>query len=166
MGKPRQSMSISQGQMASEDQSWSWILAYRAWALSTAPVDPDAMRWRGEKASTRCTLQKIHLQADSLGGSPSFTSLFCRWCAVPSHCSSAPLLHPYPSSSRCRCDFGRLNKWLHPDTLGNSCSMYFLPLCLFWSSRKHILISAESILIFPSTLSSLQAHHHYSPPGD
>ena len=36
-------MSISQSQTASEGQSWSWILAYRGWALSIAPAGPDAM---------------------------------------------------------------------------------------------------------------------------
>lgn len=148
-GKLRQSMSLSQSQMASKGQSWSWILAYRFWALSTAPASPDATMLtlrkkeasRG-KISTCSTLQIIHLKAQSFREPPGFTSLLCRRCAIPSHCSSAPTGTPLPSLFQVWCDFKKeikqmISSW---DTFKNACFAYVQPYSLFWSSRKHILI--------------------------
>lgn len=98
-----------------------------------------------EKVSTCSTFQIIHLQAESLSEPPSFTSVLCRWCGIFPHCSSAPTLtHPFS---------GRM--WLQAGNETNDLILghiwkYFQSCSLFGSNRKHILISAKSILIFTS----------------
>lgn len=105
-----------------------------------------------EKVSTCSTFRIICLQAESLSEPPSFTSVLCRWCGIFPHCSSAPTGTPSPILFQVGCDFRQEMKQMTSswDTFGNSCFAYFQPCSLFGSSRKHILISAKSILIFTS----------------
>lgn len=66
MGKPRLNVSVSQSPAASEGPSWGWTLAYRVWALSTAPAGPDAiMLTLGEKEMRREKARHLLYSADN-----------------------------------------------------------------------------------------------------
>lgn len=109
VGKLRPNLSFSERRTASQGQSWSWILAHKAGALSTAPAGPDAIMLtlegketgRGEGQHLLYPPESPSPSRISPGASGSY-SLF-----LPSlPLSSAPLRHPYPSPSRYNVTLG------------------------------------------------------------
>lgn len=158
MGKLRPNISLSQSRTARKGQSWSWILAYRSWALSTAPASPDTALLPQERRKLAGDGGRgQHMLYSPDNAAPCIvcwrTSKFYQF-ALQILCRSFPLCissncytlaHPFPGMTWLWEMKQMLSSW---DTFGNSCFAYLQPCSLFWSSGKHILISAKSILIF------------------
>lgn len=148
---------------ASEDQSWSWILAYSVWVLSTAPAGPDAIVLMLRKKETSRGKGQHWLYFPD-NPSPDRLS---QWASkfyqfALQRMSRSFLLFisssatPLPVLFQVQWDFRKLNTWCHPGTHLEIPDLHIFSLCS--DQVGNILVSAKSLLIFTSAPSSLQTH--------